>query len=218
MKQRSFAARLACACAFLFLTVSISPAAAGDNSLLIWSPSKTSDYGYKLRVGARAPERDVLRAGVDLSIATSSTGKINEPADPVRLWAETSNSAPRGATRRLNFGLNTLTGASAANIGLSRTWMVTPGMDLVGEGGVSVACNAYHAYCGSVSASQSVRLSALKTGTSVTASRSAVRGETTSASVALEQRLSDHLNLRAAMRDLSSEPITSVGATFSFDW
>jgi hypothetical protein len=218
MKQRSFAARFACACALLFLTIPISPAAAGDNSLLIWAPSKTSDYGYKLRLGARAPQRDTTRAGVDLSIAATSTGRINDPADPVRLWAETSSSGPLGAARRLNVGLNTLTGAGAANIGLSRTWMVTPGLDVAGESGVSISCNAYHAYCGSMNASQALRLSAIRTGTSLTASRSMVGTETTSASVALEQRLSDNLNLRAAMRDLLATPVGSVRATFSFAW
>ncbi|MCF3643090.1 hypothetical protein LXM94_24320 [Rhizobium sp. TRM95111] len=206
---------------FLAATAAVvRPASAEDTSLLIWSPEKISDYAYRLRVGAVSPRVSALSAGVDLSIATSSTGTVSDPTEPAIFWTEYGATGPRGVERRVRLGLNALTGLASTGIGVSRTFMVTPAIDVVSERALDLSYDPVRGYIGSANARQSGRVALVGTGTSFVASGvTSLRESSVAATLAVEQSLFDSMSLRAAVsKESSSAPVGSLSASFSLRW
>lgn len=194
------------------------PAQAGD-SLVIWSPAKTSDNGYRLRMGAKTATTTDMSAGVDFSVTTSSTGRIRDTRDNARLWAEMRGQGWSGAERNAAAGYNPLTGRVSANVGVSRRWMASPSLDVVLAPSVSADANVRHGYGGSVRMTQKAQLQALRTGTSLVAAGTAVSGnDEIGTELGLEQRVFDRLDLGASLRRQDAGLVGALRARLRFDW
>ena len=220
MTKAAFAALRMAAPMMAILLLSGGNARAEDDSLVIWTPEKIAERAYKLRVGARAPVRVDVSAGLDLAIAGQAGCKVDEPTEPARLWAEVGAEGVGDTYRRLTAGFNALTGGTSAGVGTTRTFMVTPRIDFVSERSVYVGYETYHGYLGSVGAVQTAKIALPGAGTSLAASGTAMTGDTRFAtSLSIEQKLvSDHLSLRAAITKADAGPIGSLGANLAFDW
>ena len=219
MKPSARAGRLALALSAIPIVVPAVPARAGEESLLIFSPSKLSSHAYRLRMGARAAPGSDAGAGVDLSVATSSTGRIRATQDNARFWAEMRGSGPSGAQRRASAGYNPLTGGVTTSAGLSRRWIATPRVDVVVEPSVAMDGNARTGDHGAVRLAQRAEVQAPSTGTALVATGSGAVGDSNvKGSVALEQKLFDCLDLRAAVERRDSGTVGSLRARLAFRW
>lgn len=219
MKPSARAARLALALSAIPIVAPAAPARAGEESLLIFSPSKLSSHAYRLRMGARAAPGSDAGAGVDLSVATSSTGRIRPSQDNARFWAEMRGSGASGAQRRVSAGYNPMTGTVTTSAGLSRRWIATPRVDVVVEPSVAMDGNARTGDRGALRVTQRAEVQAPSTGTALVATGSgAISDRSVGTSVALEQKLFDCLNLRAAVERRGSKTVGSVRARLAFGW
>lgn len=220
MKKAAAAAFRMAALMIAIVHLPAGPAGAGDESLVIWTPEKIAAHAYKLRVGARAAVRADVSAGVDFAISSQATGKVDEPTEPARLWAELGAQTATNAYRRFNAGFNALTGGTSAGIGVTRTFMVTPRLDFVSERSLAVGYETYHGYLGSLSATQTARLAMPNAGTSISASGTAKTGDSRFVTtLSIEQKLiSDHLTLHAAVSRSDAEATGSLGVNLAFDW
>lgn len=193
--------------------------AAADDSLFIWSPAKISSYAYRLRMGAKATTAAEMSAGVDVSVTTSSTGRIRDTRDNARLWAELRGRGRSGSERSATAGYNPLTGRVSASAGLSRRWMASPSFDVVVTPSVSADANVRHGYRGSVRVTQKAQLQALPTGTSLVAAGTAVSGDRrVGTEFGIEQRVFDGLDLGASVRRQEARLIGTIKAQLRFAW
>jgi hypothetical protein len=218
MKPSVQAAQVAFA-AFLILGMPFTPCArAGEDSLLIWSPSKLSSHAFRLRMGAKAASSDDASAGVDLSVATSSNGKIAETRDNARLWAEMRRAGHAG-TQRVAAGYNPLTGHVSTSASVSRTWSVSRDFDVFAEPSISAEAEPVHGYRGSVRVTQKARISLPASGTALTATGTTRSGDSRiKTSLSVEQQLFQHVNVRAAVEKRNSEPFASLKASLALRW
>ena len=193
--------------------------AAADDSLLIWSPAKISSYAYRVRMGAKAATAAEMSAGVDVSVTTSSTGRIRDTRDNARLWAELRGQGRSGSERSATAGYNPLTGRVSASAGLSRRWMASPSFDVVVTPSVSADANVRHGYRGSVRMTQKAELQALPTGTAFVAAGTAVSGDRrVGTEFGIQQRVFDGLDLGASVRRQEARLTGSVKAQLRFAW
>lgn len=207
------------ALALLLIPALLPAQATASDSLLIWSPTKISKYAYRLRMGASAASRNPVSAGIDLSVATSSKGRINTTRDNARLWAEMRAQARSGAERSLSAGYNPVTGRASASVGVSRRWMATPSLDLVLTPSISAESRARHGYNGSVRLTQKAHIQAVNTGTSLSASGTTVGGERRiGAEIRLEQRVLEGLDITASLRRQDAGTVGAVRAAFRVRW
>lgn len=211
-------ARTALAILTIFVALPLADARA-DDSLLIWSPAKLSDYAYRLRMGAKAAAEADMSAGVDFSVATSSTGRIRDTRDNARLWAELRGQANSGAARSVTAGYNPLTGRVSASAGVTRRWMASPSIDVVVTPSVSADANVRHGYRGSVRMTQKAQIQALRTGTSFVAAGTAASGDSgIGTEFGIEQRVFDRLDFGASVRRQDSALVGALKAGLRFDW
>nr|WP_298105949.1 hypothetical protein [uncultured Shinella sp.] len=212
--------RAACAAlALLLIPVGLPVEAKASDSLLIWSPTKISKYAYRLRMGARAATRNPVSAGVDFSVATSSTGRISATRDNARLWAEMRTQGRSGAERNVAAGYNPATGRASASAGVSRRWMATPSVDVVLTPSVSADSRARHGYTGSVRLTQKAQIQAVNTGTSFIASGTAVSGERrVGTEFRVEQHVFDGLNVAASLSRQDTGTVGAIRAAFRVNW
>jgi hypothetical protein len=218
MKAFVRAARAALALSTILMILPASPARAGD-SLVIWSPAKLSSYAYRLRMGAKAAADNPVSAGVDVSVTTSSTGRIHDTRDNARLWAEMRGQGRSGAERSVTAAYNPLTGRVSASAGISRRWMASPSIDVVVTPSLSADTDVRHGYGGSVRMTQKAQIQALPTGTSFTASGTATsENRAIGTEFGIEQRVFDGLDFRAAVRRHDTSLIGTVRASLRFDW
>lgn len=207
------------ALALLLIPALLPTQAAASDSLLIWSPTKISKYAYRLRMGASAASRNPVSAGIDLSVATSSTGRINTTRDNARLWAEMRAQARSGAERSLAAGYNPATGRASASAGVSRRWMATPSVDLVLTPSVSAESRARHGYNGSVRLKQKAQIQAVNTGTSFIASGTTVSGAgRIGTEFRVEQHVFEGLNVAASVRRQDTDTVGAIRAAFRIRW
>ncbi|WP_411036062.1 hypothetical protein [Shinella sp. BYT-45] len=212
------AARAALALSMILVTMPAGKAQAGD-SLLIWAPTKLSGYAYRLRMGAKAAARSDMSAGVDVSVATSSTGRIRNTRDNARFWAEMRGQGRSGGERNATAAYNPATGRASASAGVSRRWMATRSVDVVVSPSVSADANVRHGYNGSVRMTQKAQVQALRTGTSFIASGTAVTGSRRiGTELCIEQRVFDGLDLSASVRRQDAELIGAVRAQLRLRW
>lgn len=212
------ATRAALALSMILAFLTADPAEASD-SLLIWSPAKLSSNAYRLRMGAKAATGAPVSAGVDVSVTTSSTGRIRDTRDNARLWAEMRGQGRSGAERSVSAGYNPLTGRVSATAGLSRRWMASPSFDVVVTPSVTAEANMRHGYRGALRMVQKAQVQALRTGTSFVASGAATSGEgRVAAEFGIEQRVFDCLDLTASVRHEDTSLIGGVKAQLRFDW
>jgi hypothetical protein len=205
----------------LSMILAVLPAgqAAADDSLLIWSPAKISSYAYRVRMGAKAATAAEMSAGVDVSVTTSSTGRIRDTRDNARLWAELRGQGRSGSERSATAGYNPLTGRVSASAGLSRRWMASPSFDVVVTPSVSADANVRHSYRGSVRMTQKAQFQALPTGTAFVAEGTAVSGDRrVGTEFGIEQRVFDGLDLGASVRRQEARLTGSVKAQLRFAW
>jgi hypothetical protein len=211
------------ACATLAVSMILAvlpggPVQAGD-SLVIWSPARTSDNAYRLRMGARRPTTADMSAGVDVSVTTSSTGRIRDTRDNARLWAEMRGQAGADAVRSATAGYNPLTGRVSANVVVSRRWVASSSFDVVFAPSVSADTNVRHGYGGSVRMTQKARLEALRTGTSLIAAGTAASGnDGIDTELGLEQRVFERLDLGASVKRHDAGVVGALRARLRFDW
>ncbi len=212
------AARAALAVSTILLILPAAEAQA-DDSLLIWSPAKLSSYAYRLRMGAKAATAAEMSAGVDVSITTSSTGRIRDTRDNARLWAELRGQGHSGSERSATAGYNPLTGRVSASAGVSRRWMASPSFDVVVTPSVSADANVRHGYRGSVRMVQKAQLQALPTGTSFVAAGTAVSGDRRiGTEFGIEQQVFDGLDLGASVRRQEAGLTGTIRARLRFAW
>ena len=218
MKAFTRAVRAALALPTILAVLPAVPAAAGD-SLVIWSPTRSSSHAYRLRMGARAPTAGEMKAGVDLSVTTSSTGRIRDTRDNARLWAEMRGEGRSGAERRAAAGYNPLTGRLSASAGVTRRWMASPSVDVVVEPSVSVDTNMREGYGGSVRVTQKALVQAVRSGTSFAASGTAASGGgEIGTEFHVEQRVFEGLRLAATVRRQDAELVGAVSARLRVSW
>lgn len=212
------AARAALAVSTILLILPAAEAQA-DDSLLIWSPAKLSSYAYRLRMGAKAATAAEMSAGVDVSITTSSTGRIRDTRDNARLWAELRGHGRSGSERSATAGYNPLTGRVSASAGVSRRWMASPSFDVVVTPSVSADANVRHGYRGSVRMVQKAQLQAVPTGTSFVAAGTAVSGDRRiGTEFGIEQQVFDGLDLGASVRRQEAGLTGTIRARLRFAW
>lgn len=212
------AARAALALSVILAFLPADPAEASD-SLLIWSPSKLSGNAYRLRMGAKATTDAPVSAGVDVSVTTSSTGRIRDTRDNARLWAEMRGQGRSGEEASVSAGYNPLTGRVSATAGLSRRWMASPSFDVVVRPSVLAETNIRHGDRGVLRMVQKAQLQALRTGTSFIASGAATSGKgRVGAEFGIEQRLFDCLDLTASVRREDASLVGGIKARLRFDW
>ncbi|AOF90006.1 hypothetical protein [Sinorhizobium sp. RAC02] len=205
----------------LLMILAFLPAGSAEasDSLLIWSPAKLSSNAYRLRMGAKTATGAPVSAGVDVSVTTSSTGRIRDTRDNTRLWAEMRGQGGSGAERNVSAGYNPLTGRVSATAGLSRRWMSSPSFDVVVTQSVTAEANVRHGDRGALRMVQKAQLQALRTGTSFVASGAARSGEgRVGAEFGIEQRVFDCLDLAASARREDASLIGGIKARLRFDW
>lgn len=217
MTMFSRAARVALA--LLLIPVIFPAQAKASDSLLIWSPTKISKYAYRLRAGAKTASSNPVSAGVDFSVTTSSTGRINTTRDNMRLWAEMRGQGRLGSERNLTAGYNPATGRVSASAGLSRRWMAAPSVDLVLTPAVSADSPTRHGHSGSVRLAQKAQLQAVNSGTSFIASGTADCGEgRIGTELRVEQRVFEGLDLAASVRRQDADMVGAIRAAFRVSW
>jgi hypothetical protein len=212
------AARTALATLAILLT--LPPAGArAEESLVIFSPAKISLHAYRLRMGARAAAEADMSAGVDLSVTTSSAGRISDTRDNARLWAEMRGEGRSGAERSVTAGYNPLTGRVSATLGVTRRWMPSQAIDVAVTPSVSADANMRHGARGSVRVTQKARISAVRTGTSFVASGTATTGAGgIGTEFGVEQRVFERLDLGASVRRQDAGLVGAVSAQLRFEW
>ncbi|MFB2552222.1 hypothetical protein [Ensifer soli] len=202
-------------------TVLAMPAgrARADEPLLIWSPSKIASQGYRLRMGMRTPTAADISAGVDLSLRASTSGRIREIRDSTRLWAEVADKTKGGRERSAAAGYNPMTGRGSANAGVSRRWAISPSFDIVLAPSVALDLDVAHGRIGRARMTQKAQIRAVGTGTSLTASGTAItRKGGIGAELGVEQRLFDGLSLGAAFRRQEAATTGALQARLRLDW
>ncbi|MGQ3215721.1 MAG: hypothetical protein ACT6U0_20175 [Shinella sp.] len=213
--------RAAHAALVLSMILASPPAGAAEasDSLLIWSPAKLSGNAYRLRMGAQAATGNPVSAGVDVSVATSSTGRVRNTRDYARLWAEMRGQGRSGAEASVSAGYNPLTGRVSATASVSRRWMASPSFDVVVTPSLTADAHGRQGYRGGVRMAQKTQVQALRTGTSFVASGSAASGKRrVAAEFGVEQRVFDCLDLTASVRREDTSLIGGVKARLRFDW
>ena len=86
----------------------------------IWSSAKLWIDTYCPHTGVKAATGKPVRAGVDVSATTPSTGHIRRTRDNARLWAEMRGQGRSGAERRVFAGCNPLAGPVGAERGVKQ--------------------------------------------------------------------------------------------------
>jgi hypothetical protein len=194
-------------------------AARAEGSLLIWSPSKMSSNAYRLRVGAKTPPGSDARAGVDLSVTTSSTGSIRRTRDNARLWAEMRGRGASGAEGNVAAGYNPATGQATASAGVSHRWMATPSIDILINPSVWADSDMRRGHSGSLRVTQKAQVQSIGTGTSLVASGTAIAGQPhVRTELHVEQNVVRGLNVAATLRRQDAELVGAIRARFRVDW
>ncbi|OLP58417.1 hypothetical protein BJF93_16165 [Xaviernesmea oryzae] len=191
---------------------------AEDRGRLIWSPEKTAERAFKLRVGVRLGEGGQASAGTDLAVSASRSGRIITDEPPVAVWGVISGRSGSGDARRASVRVEARDGVGHADLTRSRTMIVSERVDLKLERVLSFDCNVYAGQCQAPLLDQTARLSAVGLGTAVIArSRLDAQRFDASQALGLEQKLGK-LRLGAEVVDLQDSPHANFSANMAFHW
>jgi hypothetical protein len=216
------AARLAVASiALICAGLSAATASATDRDAFIWAPSKTGANAYRLRAGVRLPGRWDATAGAEISMRAAPSGKLDPPDAPFRLWGLLSRKRGQPAAARstqINMDFNALSGVGNIGLGTARTWIVTPALDAEVRRNLSLQCNAYENHCRGPSLTQSARVIAPATRTSVVVhSHISDDGLSGLSRIGVEQKVGN-LQFGAAVVDPLLAPRSVFDVRYSLRW
>lgn len=205
----------------LFILPSV-PVSAEDG--LIWAPAKVGRNAYDLRVGAAVSVPWELRGGARLNISADEAGRLDGPKRPLNLWGMLATPSGRsGSVERrrdeINLDFNTMSGHAYMQLKSTRTHMLTPGADIEILRAVTATANAYRPSNDVLEATAGARLVLRRTDTTF-AANGAMRSNRDGAvgSFAIEQRLTPHLRLNAAISRTNGGAKRSLGARYSISW
>lgn len=216
--------RRAAACVASILVFSSAPAAfAGDASGYVWTPSKTGSNAYKLRMGAKVPAgRWDVSAGPEVSVSANDSGRVAEGGASAGFWGLFTRSRGSGTARTttqdVNVNFSATSGAGNVGISSNRRIILTPRFDLESRRAVTMQCNAYESHCGQARVTQTTRVRAVETNTTLVAQSSAEVGRVRSLDqIGLEQTFGK-VTLGASVSDPSREARGVFSARYSLNW
>ncbi|WP_139790641.1 hypothetical protein [Rhizobium rhizosphaerae] len=200
------------------LLLAAAPVHAEDRSRLIWSPERTAERSYRLRMGVKLDDFGAATAGTDLAVSTNRSGRILSDEPPIAVWGSFSGTSGSGLSRHASARLETRRGAFHGDIGRRRTIVLSTKTDLTLERELTLDCHLYSGRCQTVLLQQTARLLEVKSGTALVA-RSRMDGLKfdLEQSLGVEQRLG-RLTLRASLDDLQQQPQPSLSANMRLRW
>lgn len=173
-----------------------------DEAGLIWRPVKNSDLSYTARIGAKLPVDTPIRAGLEMGMNASNTGRVVDA--PVRVWGNVTLLAEQlpGVSLARDVGIlfNALTGSSSVSMSSQQKRIVTPELDIEANRNFTVRYDGTAQQWNGLDVSQSLRLSRSETGTAFVltgASRNSFNEF--SSGVAVEQKIGDNLTVRGTL-------------------
>ena len=204
---------------FVFSSVNIANA---QERGLIWSPAKNSDRSYSARIGAKLPIETPVRAGLEMGMNASQSGALVDT--PVKFWGNVtllSRDVPGAKVARdVGVLMNALTGSSAWTVTTTQKQIATAELDVEANRNVTVRYDGTAQQWSGLDVSQSLRLTRSATGTAfvLTGASKDTFDEFTS-SVALEQRLGDHLTVTGSFNQGYEDRFRpAVSARYNIRW
>lgn len=194
----------------------------GQERGLIWSPAKNSDQSYSARVGAKLPVETPIRAGLELGMNASEAGAVVDT--PVRFWGNvtllSTNLPGVKVAGDVAVLMNAITGSSTWTMTTSQKRIATPDIDLESNRNVTLRYDGTAQQWNGLDVSQSLRLTRSATGTAfVLTGASRDSFDEFSSSVALEQKLGDHLTVTGRLNQGYEDRFRpSVNARYSIRW
>lgn len=208
--------------AFVTLLASLGTAAA-DERPLIWQPAKNSETSYTTRIGARMPTLLAPAAGVELGVVTSDGGALVDT--PMAAWSDVKlrerHTAGSTVSRTAGARFDPRHGNARLTLNYYEKYIATPLIDIERRAGYSVRYDGAAAEWQGMEASQSLRVSQVRSRTSAFAKASASDGfETISLNVGLEQKLGQHFSFTASARERfdTDERSATIRADYLFRW
>lgn len=208
--------------ACLVLLSSAGHAAAGDRPL-IWQPVKNSQSSYSARIGARMPTLFTTAAGVEIGLVTTDGGALVDT--PMAVWSDMklreSHTAGSTLSRTAGARFDPRHGNARLTLNYYERYIATPSIDIERRSGYSLRYDGTRAEWMGMDASQSLRISQVRSRTSVFAGASTADGlEAVTLNVGFEQKLGQHLSVSASAHEkLHAEGRSaSVRADYSLRW
>ena len=197
--------------------------AAADERPLIWQPARNSENSYTTRIGARIPTVFAPAAGVELGVVTSEGGALVDT--PMAAWSDVKlrerHRAGSTVSRTAGARFDPRHGNASLTLNYYEKYIATPLIDIERRSGYSVRYDGATAEWQGVEASQSLRVSQVRSRTSAFAKASAVDGLLSiSVNVGLEQKLGQHFSFTASARERldTDDRSATIRANYSFRW
>lgn len=197
--------------------------AVADERPLIWQPARNSDTSYTARIGARMPTSFSPAAGVELGMVTSDSGALVDM--PMAAWSDVTlredATAASTTSRAAGARFEPRRGNASLTLNYYEKYIATPAIDIERRNAYSVRYDGSDARWKGMEASQSIRVSQVRSGTSAFVKASAADGfEAISLNVGLEQKLGENFSFTASARRRSHADERSVAmrANYSFRW
>lgn len=196
--------------------------ASADEAELIWKPVRNSSRSYSARLGAKLPVETPIRAGLEMGMNASQTGRVVDT--PLRLWGNMSIASTNlpgvSLARDVAVMFNALNGSSSVTMTSKQKRIVTPELDIEANRNFTVRYDGSAQQWSGLDVSQSLRLTRSETGTAFVltgASRNSF--EEFSTGVAVEQKIGDHLSVSGTLNQGFEDRFRpGVSARYSIRW
>jgi hypothetical protein len=209
--------------AFGLAVLQVQPVSANEKPL-IWQPTKNSETSYTARIGVRMPTVLAPAAGIEMGmVASSETGAFVDA--PMAAWGNVQlrevKTTASTRTRRAGARLNPVNGSASLTMNYYEKHIATPTLDIERRSDYVVRYNGVEQEWKGLEANHSLRLSRAKTGSSAVATASSAdMFSDMKIGVGLEQKLGDHLTVKALVEDRlgAHDRSATVRADYRFRW
>ncbi|MCJ8521310.1 hypothetical protein ABID21_004416 [Pseudorhizobium tarimense] len=194
-----------------------------DDYALIWQPSKASDTSYSARIGVRMPLTLAPSLGLDGGLVAGEGGAVVDA--PVAAWGSIKlqeQSAPAGTVTQTATGrLDAVSGSASLTLNYYKKHIATPTLNIERRSAYAVSYDGSGGSWGGLRASQSIRVTRVRSGSSVLAEASTTDSlEKVNWGLAVEQRLGQQLTVKATLRDETGGEgaVAKLRADYRFRW